>query len=378
VDALLVDGFAGLRVFVSSNTGDFAIAKTIAIHSDIKPVFDAPRDIHYCVSLFSAVTWLKATGGRLDKGGWRPSVVNGTQDPFLFFSDAPPPGGSIVVNVSGRRAMPSSPLEEVLRHLRRSLGAQAARAVSDAELLARFVDAKDDLAAAVLVERHGPMVFGVCRRVLGDVHDAEDAFQATFLVLARRAGTLHRRQSLAGWLYAVAQRVALRARARATLRQVREKGATTMRRAEASDDPSWGELRSVLDEEMARLPEKYRTPLVLCYFQGKHYSEAAKELGLAKSSLGHRVARGRELLRNRLVRRGITLSAGGLAVALTDNAVASTLPALCPPKRSRQSVFFSPVSPLPLLVSRRRRLRWRRKPWSRSRASCSLWCSFSA
>jgi RNA polymerase sigma factor (sigma-70 family) len=214
--------------------------------------------------------------------------------------------------------MPPTTLGIVLSHLRQTHAAAEARDLSDSELLGRFLADREEAAFAILVQRHGPMVLGVCRRVLGNAASAEDAFQATFLVLARRAAAIRASGSLASWLYGVAQRIALKAKMQALARQKRERQVEIMPRAEPLDEVTWTELRSVLDEAIAGLPEKYRAPLVLCYFQGKSYALAAQELGWAKGSLTRRIARGRELLRKQLVQRGITLSAGALATVLCE------------------------------------------------------------
>ena len=210
--------------------------------------------------------------------------------------------------------------------------------VSDGELLERFVAVRDEAAFALLVQRHGPLVFGTCRRLLRDVHLAEDAFQATFLVLLRRAGSLERRP-LGGWLHGVATRIALRARARDQRRRTREPavdGVADLPEPAGATAPSgggWRELRTVLDEEMQHLPDRYRQPLVLCYLQGKTHEQAAQELGWPSGSMSRHLARGRWLLQQRLARRGVTGSAALLGVALSD-AAAATLP----PRLSRQLV----------------------------------------
>src|SRR5262249_19132425 len=141
---------------------------------------------------------------------------------------------------------------------------EGARDLTDGELLQRFLTNREGAAFTILLQRHGPMVLGVCRRVLGDAHAAEDCFQATFLVLLRRAASLQNRQPLAGWLHGVARRIALRARAQSATRRDRERGAGHMPRATSLDDLTWQELRCVLDEEVGRLPQKYRDPVVLC------------------------------------------------------------------------------------------------------------------
>jgi RNA polymerase sigma factor (sigma-70 family) len=183
---------------------------------------------------------------------------------------------------------------------------------SDAALLGRFVSERDAMAFAALVERHGPLVWNVCRRVLGDAHDAEDAFQAAFLVLFRKADTLHSPQELAGWLHGVAHRVALKART-ARLRHSSEAQLVAELSADSYPDPlaelSARELLTVLDEEVKRLPAVYRLPVVLCYLEGRSQEEAARQLGWSAGSVKGRLERGRARLHHRLARRGLTLAA---------------------------------------------------------------------
>lgn len=194
---------------------------------------------------------------------------------------------------------------------------------TDRQLLESFLHGHEESAFAALLARHGPMVLGVCRRLLRDVHAAEDAFQATFLVLAHSAVSVRRPDALGSWLYAVAYRVAGRLRKRAD----RLRTGVEMPEGAAADDPVaqvvWSELRQVLDEELERLPEKYRAPLVLCHLQGQNHSEAARALGWPTSSLVSRLSRGEELLRGRLADRGLALSAGLLFPALAANAQAA-------------------------------------------------------
>ncbi len=208
----------------------------------------------------------------------------------------------------------------------------AAGHLGDAELLGRFVGRRDEAAEAAfaaLVERYGPMVLGVCRRVLGDRHEAEDAFQATFLVLARKAGSIARREQLANWLFGVACRTALDARARATRRKAREQRMHAMSGSEGrpADDeaPILDELRAILDEELARLPERYRGAVVLCELDGLSRRAAAQRLGIPEGTLSSRLARAKALLRQRLARRGLALSALALDTALMRQAQARTL-----------------------------------------------------
>jgi RNA polymerase sigma factor (sigma-70 family) len=204
-------------------------------------------------------------------------------------------------------------LHPVLRYLRRQAGA-AGGEPTDRESLERFAARRDEAAFAALVRRHGPMVLSVCRRVLAG--DAEDAFQATFLILARKAGAVRRPDRLAGWLYGVANRVARRARAAARRRAVPL--GDTEPAVPPADDAVWRDLRPVLDAEINRLAEHYRLPFVLCYLEGRTNAEAARLLGCRPGTVLSRLARAREQLRRRLTRRGVTLSAGALAAALSE------------------------------------------------------------
>ncbi len=201
--------------------------------------------------------------------------------------------------------------------------------LSDEQLLEQFIALSDDTAGdafAALVRRHGPMVYGVCRRLLGDAHDAEDAFQATFLVLARKAMSVVRREKLASWLYGVAVRTASAARVRAARRRAREAQVSRPVRVESTDAPDHAELRAILDEELARLPERDRGPLVLCELEGLSRQEAARQLGVPEGTLSSRLARAKARLRDRLARRGLGLSIAGLALALGREASAVALP----------------------------------------------------
>jgi RNA polymerase sigma factor (sigma-70 family) len=224
--------------------------------------------------------------------------------------------------------MAKAPFSDLLLYLRKVCGSQAARDLTDAQLLERFQVYRDEVSFSVLVHRHGPMVLSACRRVLGNSHGAEDAFQATFMILVRRLASISCKGSLGGWLQLVAQRVATKARDKETIRHRRERRLDPMQAREPLDDLTWQELRGVLDEEIARLAEKYRTPIVLCYLEGKSYDQAARELGWPKSSLTRRLSRARELLRQRLVRRGMTLSAGVLATALCEKVAGAPVGAM--------------------------------------------------
>jgi RNA polymerase sigma factor (sigma-70 family) len=202
-----------------------------------------------------------------------------------------------------------------------------AQGQSDAELLEGFASRQDGAAFEALVRRHGPMVLQVCQRVLHNAHEADDAFQATFIVLARKAASLASRQLLANWLYGVAYRIALKARTSARRRQAHELHARQALPADGSTDAGWRDLRPVLDEELNRLPEKYRASVILCYLEGKTLEEAARQLGSSKGAVAGQLARARDLLRDRLTRRGLTMSAALLATWLTQEAARAAVPA---------------------------------------------------
>jgi RNA polymerase sigma factor (sigma-70 family) len=215
--------------------------------------------------------------------------------------------------------MRTSSLSPLVHYLSRLAGADAAD-LADADLLDRFCTGREEAAFTLLVQRHGPAVLGVCRRLLGNAADAEDAFQATFLVLLRKAGSIRKRTSLGSWLYGVAYRVATKARARSARRAAGPPAAAAAAYDNPLDESARRELCAVLDEEIHRLPERYRTPLVLCGLEGKTCEQAARALSWPKSSLAHRLGRARELLQQRLARRGVVLSAALLASALANEA----------------------------------------------------------
>jgi RNA polymerase sigma factor (sigma-70 family) len=218
--------------------------------------------------------------------------------------------------------MADAPLGILLRELR-GLFPGAAAAVTDSQLLERFCAAREEAAFAGLLRRHGPMVLGVCRRVLGNLADAEDVFQATFLLLARKAASIRKGESVSSWLHAVAFRLALKSRTQAQARRRRERQATELRRP-SPEPQTAGEWDAALDEELDKLPARYRAPLVLCYLEGKTQEEARRRLGCPLGTVRSRLARGRRLLRERLRRRGMALSA--LAVAADTPAPALPAP----------------------------------------------------
>jgi RNA polymerase sigma factor (sigma-70 family) len=215
-------------------------------------------------------------------------------------------------------------------YLRRTIAPAEGNGVSDAQLLERFIRARDEVAFELLVYRHGPMVFGVCRRVLRDIHDAEDAFQATMLVLARKADSISKWNSISSWLYKAAYRTALRAKAHSTKRTRFENHlldpAGVRAPSDPADDLARRELRPVLDEELNRLPEKYRLPVVLCYLEGKTNEQAARQLQWPLGTVKTRLTKARELLCTQLARRGLTLSTALLVTTLSQNAASIGMP----------------------------------------------------
>ena len=209
--------------------------------------------------------------------------------------------------------MNTRPPRQVL-HYRRQHAETADRSPQDEELIERFVAAHDGTAFARLMERHGPMVLGVCRRVLRNHHDAEDVFQATFLALARKAQHIRQRKALAGWLHRVAYRLSVRHRASSRQRQQADLQALPAQPRPAEDQVVWSELHHALDEELDRLPEKYRAPLLLCCLAGRTREQAAELMGWTLGTIKMRLERGRQLLRSRLALRGIVIAAALLAM----------------------------------------------------------------
>jgi RNA polymerase sigma factor (sigma-70 family) len=209
--------------------------------------------------------------------------------------------------------MATQSLTRVLQELR---GAALRHDAADGDLLEAFVRGHDEAAFAALVRRHGPMVLGVCRRLLRHAQDAEDAFQATFLVLARKAAAVRPRGQVGNWLYGVARRTALEARRRNARRRGHEQAAMSTHPNSQDAADLWGDLQPLLDDELARLPDKYRTAVVLCDLEGRPRREAAQELRVPEGTLSSRLAGGRKLLAARLRQRGVELGAGALAVLL--------------------------------------------------------------
>ncbi len=222
--------------------------------------------------------------------------------------------------------MSTNRLTDLIGPLRRTVLQREAALWTDGQLLERYLAERDDLHFELLVERHGPMVFGLCRRLLGDSADAEDAFQATFLVLVKKAGTVRPAARVGNWLYGVAFHTARRARALSARRRLKEKEAAAMRTASPRPDPS-ADLADVLDQELSQLPDKYRTAIVLCDLEGRTRKEVAQHLGCPEGTVAGRLARARVLLAKRLGKRGVALSGGVLAAALADSTARAAVPA---------------------------------------------------
>ena len=234
----------------------------------------------------------------------------------------------------------------VLRHFQTLYARGVVGSLADSQLLHRFVDGggldRED-AFAALVDRHGPMVLKVCRRMLPTPADAEDAFQAVFLVLARKAGSLREAETLKSWLYGVTVRTAQEARRRTARRRSLEERATAAR--PLSYEPLDGgddEILRVLDEEIARLPLRYREPILACELEGTSRQDAALRLGLPEGTLSSRLARGRALLRHRLTRRGIAPGVGaGLATGISAAEAGTTVPEALSASAVRQGLLYA-------------------------------------
>jgi RNA polymerase sigma factor (sigma-70 family) len=231
--------------------------------------------------------------------------------------------------------MATSPMSKVIQHLRRAVPARDEADMTDGQLLACFIARRDEAAFAALVGRHGPMVWGVCRRVLASLHDAEDAFQASFFVLARKAASIASRELLANWLYGVAHRTALKARAAGARRRLRERQLTNLPEPEVARPGTGQDALPLLDQELSRLADKYRVPIVLCDLEGKTRREAARQLGIPEGTVAGRLARARGPLAKRLSRRGVTLSGTSVVAAVSQSAAPACVPAAVPSAATR-------------------------------------------
>jgi RNA polymerase sigma factor (sigma-70 family) len=223
--------------------------------------------------------------------------------------------------------MSSAQVGFVLGYLRKLAAARKDEELPDHQLLERFASDRDEAAFAALLKRHGNMVLGVCRSVLRNLHDAEDVFQAAFLVLARKAGSIRRREAVSSWLHRVAYHLAVKSQAEAARRKILERRAVAMSSVDPVLDMSLRELRAVLNQELQQLPEEHRAPLVLCCLEEKSLEEAARLLGWTRSTVKGRLQRGRERLRARLRRRDLELSAGLFASVLSTHSTAADVSA---------------------------------------------------
>ncbi len=216
--------------------------------------------------------------------------------------------------------MATGQMNEIIQHLRRTVLLRDGAGLTDGQLLEDYLSRRDETALAALVRRHGPMVWGVCRRVLSNHHDAEDAFQATFLVLVRKAASIASRELLANWLYGVAHQTALKARAAAARRRVRERQVSDLPEPAVAEPDRGGHLQLLLDEELSRLPDKYRAVIVLCDLEGKTRKETARQLNVPEGTVAGRLARARAMLAKRLARRGLAVAGEVAAVATAQGA----------------------------------------------------------
>jgi RNA polymerase sigma factor (sigma-70 family) len=221
--------------------------------------------------------------------------------------------------------MAPTPFSPLLRYLRNRLGSAEAGAATDEQLLRRFAGGQEEGAFEALLRRHGPLVWGVCRRVLANEQDAEDAFQATFLVLVCKALSIRKQTSVASWLHGVAHRIALKARAEAARRR-REFQGVPLVQEDTLSEVSWREVRAMLDDEVLQLPERLRVPFTLCCLEGQSKAEAARQLGWKEGTVSSRLDRARQRLRGRLARRGIVHPVGSLAAMLAANALPAVVP----------------------------------------------------
>lgn len=224
--------------------------------------------------------------------------------------------------------MPNRPMNEVLQHIRQTVLDDAP---TDGQLLENYLERRDRSALEAIVRRHGRMVWGVCCRVLSNHHDTGDAFQATFLVLVRKAASIMPRAMVANWLHGVAHQTALKARATLAKRNGREKHVGTLPEPAAPRHETRRDLQQLLDEELTRLPDRYRAVIVLCDLEGKTRKEAARHLGCPEGTVAGRLARARVMLAKRLARYGFAVSGGVIAMntasALPASVVAATLEA---------------------------------------------------
>jgi RNA polymerase sigma factor (sigma-70 family) len=222
--------------------------------------------------------------------------------------------------------MATNQMSEFIQHVQRAVLLRDGAELTDEELLKAFISHREEAAIAALVRRHGPMVWGVCRRVLPCYQDAEDAFQATFLVLVRKAASIASPELLGNWLYRVAYQTALNARATAARRKERERQVTDMPEPEVVPRDHPHDLLPLLDEALSRLPDKYRVVVILCDLEARTRQEAARQLGVPEGTVAGRLARARTMLAKRLTRHGLATAGGTVAVVLAQNVASAGVP----------------------------------------------------
>src|SRR5262249_42202157 len=350
-DDVLQRGAQGVGVFHGA-AAHFDDCNLVAEGSDVAERFDegfglADRGVHRCWPTKSKRHCRPPAGGvngvtlrfprRLREPARSFVASGGRQDPRLPFVARGSKGMDRLAPahplsrwrtvVEQAKDMDNAPIERVLRQVGGIAAREGLADATDGQLLERFSAQQEEAAFAALLHRHGPMVLGVARRVLRQQQDAEDVLQATFLVLARKAGSIRKRESVASWLHGVAYRLAVEAPNQRARRLAHERQAGTMRHKRTNREGAWQELEEALDQALSSLPEKYREAVVLCCLEGKTQEEAARQACCPLGTVRSRLARGRELLRKQLARRGVTLSTGALATFLAASAAPTALPA---------------------------------------------------
>jgi RNA polymerase sigma factor (sigma-70 family) len=230
---------------------------------------------------------------------------------------------------------------KVIQSLRRAASRQDVARLGDSELLGRYLAGGDEVAFEALVRRHGTMVLAVCHRILKNCHDAEDAFQATFLVLVRKAASIVKRETVGGWLYGVAYKTALKAKVGNYERRTKERRAGSMRKEEVGGEDAWEEMRPLIDQELNRLPDKYRVLILLCDLGGKTRKEAAWQLGWPEGTVSGRLARARVLLARRLARYGLPLAGVAAALSLSQTTASASSPAILAASTVKAALAFA-------------------------------------
>jgi RNA polymerase sigma factor (sigma-70 family) len=240
--------------------------------------------------------------------------------------------------------MATESVSTLLEYLHRMAQGQECADVPDGALLDKFVTQRDESAFSALVQRHGQMVWGVCRRLLHSHHDSEDAFQATFLILALKATSIVPRGMVGNWLHGVAYQTALKARAISARRGRTEVQVPELPEPIVEEHASWSDIRSLIDDELCRLPDRHRAVVVLCDLEGNTRSEAARHLGVPEGTIAGWLSRGRAKLAHRLSQRGVVLSGGGLALVLSQSAASGQMPVALASSTTKAAIAFAAQS----------------------------------